>query len=351
MRKVKLRLSGAQYQDLERHLFPGDGLEAVAVALCGRRAGQDIDCLSVHTLVPIPHEECDRTSLRVRWSSRRLVPLLQEAMKRDMAILRIHSHPSNQAAFSELDDETDRDLFASVFGWTGTESPHASGIMLPDGQMIGRAVLAGSSAPEFVPLTSISVAGDDLRFWFGSEATGELPAFTRRHAQVFGAGTTSLLRRLSVGVVGCSGTGSLVVEQLARLGVGRLVLVDPDRVEEKNLNRIPNATREDAYLERFKVEVAARAIAGMGFGTELTLIRDNLYSARAVRTIAECDVVFGCMDGAEGRHLLNRIATYYTLPYFDVGVSLEANGKGGIDEIAGAVNYVQPGKSSLLDRR
>ena len=49
---------------------------------------------------------------------------------------------------------------------------------------------------------------------------------------------------MSIAVVGCSGTGSPVIEQLARLGVGRLVLVDPDRVEEKNLNRIVNATRE-----------------------------------------------------------------------------------------------------------
>ena len=64
-------------------------------------------------------------------------------------------------------------------------------------------------------------------------------AFTLRHAQAFGTGTTALLRNLSVAIVGCSGTGSIVAEQLARLGAGRLVLVDPDRVEEKNLNRIP----------------------------------------------------------------------------------------------------------------
>ena len=54
---------------------------------------------------------------------------------------------------------------------------------------------------------------------------------------------TPKLQNLSVAVVGCSGTGSPVIEQLARLGVGRLLLVDPDVVKVKNLNRILNTTR------------------------------------------------------------------------------------------------------------
>jgi len=155
---------------------------------------------------------------------------------------------------------------------------------------------------------------------------------------------------MAVAVVGCSGTGSPVVEQLARLGVGRLVLVDPDRVEEKNLNRIVNATREDAYLKRPKVEAMARAIASMGFATDVEIIPENLATPRAVKAVAECDVVFGCMDGVEGRHLLNRLAAFYVLPYFDVGVRLDADGHGGIDEASGAVFYIRPDGSTLQDR-
>jgi hypothetical protein len=346
--RIKLRLTGGQYRELRNHLFPGDRLEAVAVALCGRRAGESVHCLTVHDLIPVPYDDCERAPGRVTWSTRCLVPLLKKAMARDMAILRIHSHPSGLAEFSELDDESDRDLFASVFGWTDSESPHASAVMVPDGRIFARAITEGVT---FAPIASVTVAGDDLKFYFADPLVGDLPGFTLRHAQLFGAATTTLLRRLTVGVVGCSGTGSIVIEQLARLGVGRLVLVDPDHIEEKNLNRIPNATREDAYLKRPKVEVAARAIAHMGFGTELELMAENLYNPRAVRAVAECDVVFGCMDGAEGRHLLNRLASFYTIPYFDVGVALEADGKGGVDEISGVVHYVQPGGATLLERK
>ena len=95
----------------------------------------------------------------------------------------------------------------------------------------------------------------------------------------------------------------------------------------------------------------ARAIAAMGFGTELEIIQTDLATPEAVKAVAECDVVFGCMDGVEGRHLLNRLAAFYVLPYFDVGVRLDADGKGGIDEACGAVHYLRPDGSTLQDRK
>lgn len=344
---VKLRLIQTAHAKLKTHLFPGDGYEAVAVALCGRRRSTTRHCLAVRDIFTIPYNECkERTAVRVTWSTERLVPLLHEAEKRDLAVLKIHSHPTGYPSFSEIDDASDGDLFNSVFGWTDSAYPHASAVMLPDGSMFGRAIMRDGS---FQPLTSIQVPGDDLQFWTPG-ANAQVPEFARRHAQMFGAGTAHRLRSLSAAVIGCSGTGSPVIEQLARLGIGRLVIVDPDCVEDKNLNRIINSSREDAYLGRPKVEVFARAIAAMGFGTELEIIPENLATPRAVKAVAECDVVFGCMDGVEGRHLLSRLAAYYLLPYFDLGVKLEADGKGGVDEACGAIHYLRPDGSSLQDR-
>lgn len=346
--RIKLRLSQKDHIALREHLLPGDGLEAVAVALCGRRRSRSNHCLTVRSIVPIPYDECkERTPDRVTWSTQRLIPLLEEAGRRDLAILKIHSHPGGYPQFSSVDDESDTDLFNSVFGWTDSEFPHASAVMLPDGRLFGRAILRDGS---FQPLDSILVPGDDIHFWT-SEYGGTVPAFAQRHAQLFGSGTTRRLREIAVAVVGCSGTGSPVIEQLARLGVGRLVLVDPDHVEEKNLNRILNARREDAYLKRPKVEVMARAVASMGFATEVEIIQEDSATPRAVKAVAECDVVFGCMDGVEGRHMLNRLAAFYLLPYFDVGVRLVADGRGGIDEASGAVHYVRPDGTTLQDRK
>jgi ThiF family len=154
-----------------------------------------------------------------------------------------------------------------------------------------------------------------------------------------------------IGVVGCSGTGSFVIEMLARLGVLRLVLVDPDGVEYRNLNRIVGATAVDAALGRAKVDVLAEHVAQIGLGTEVDAVADVIGSRRAVTALAGCDILFGCMDSHDGRRTLNRLAAFYLLPYFDCGVGLEADGEGGINQVCAASHYFQPGASSVLGRR
>jgi hypothetical protein len=138
---------------------------------------------------------------------------------------------------------------------------------------------------------------------------------------------------------------------LARLGVGRLVLIDPDTVEEKNLNRIINSGCRDALRERHKVDVLADSVQRMGFGTELEPYPKNICdSAAAVKAAASCDVLFGCVDKHEGRLLLNKIASFYLMPYIDLGVRADADGTGNVSYVGGAIHFIQPGKSSLLSR-
>lgn len=342
-----LRLTEAQHAALRSHLFPGDGNEAVALLLCGRRKGADRHIFIVRRIVPVPHTLCDRRPDRISWPTDSVDALLREAHGKEAAVIKVHSHGGDFRKFSKTDDRSDQTLFASITSLLDDGLPHASVVMLPDGELFGRVL--GEEGKVLGPLNSIIAVGDELRIW-NEHCTSANHAFTLRHSQAFGSGTTAILRELSVAIVGCSGTGSIVAEQLARLGVGRLVLVDPDCVEEKNLNRILNSGKEDAYLGRPKVCVLASAIARMGLGQEVIPLKTNLISREAILRVAECDVAFGCMDGVEGRHTLNRLATFYTLPYFDVGVRLDADGNGGVDQIAGAIHYLQPGRSSLLSR-
>lgn len=137
---------------------------------------------------------------------------------------------------------------------------------------------------------------------------------------------------------------------LHRLGVGRLVLVDPDDIDEKNLSRIPQATLDDAWQRRKKVEVMARAVAQAGLSTEVVPLAVTVEAREAILALAGCDFVFGCMDSVGGRDTLNRIAAFYLLPYVDVGVRLDADGAGGINQITTAIHYLKPGGSSLLSR-
>lgn len=253
-----LRLTAQQHQVLKAHLFPGDGCEAVAMLVCGRRAGDNRHIFTVQRVVPIPHEACSvRLPDRVQWPSEHFEALIPELWKSGDALIKVHSHTSDWPRFSPVDDVSDSALASAWDDLLGEGRPHGSAIMLPDGRMIGRAFADGLIAEGF---TSISSVGDEISFWPGSHID-DGSEFSRRNRQAFGSGTVSRLRRMSAAVIGCSGTGSIVVEQLARLGMGRLVLVDPDVVEEKNLNRILNATLDDAQRKRPKVEVLAEVVA------------------------------------------------------------------------------------------
>ena len=344
--KYYLRLTKSQHAFLRSHLFPGDGKEAVALLLCGRRKGDDRHVLLPHKVVPIPYAVCDRHPDRITWPTDHVELALRETFGKQQAIVKVHSHPGGYRQFSGIDDDSDRNLFSSISMFLNDELPHASIIMLPDGEMFGRVL--ENEGQITCPLESIMVVGHDLNIWTNGYIEAQSEAFALRHLQAFGSGTTTLLKNLSIAIVGCSGTGSIVAEQLARLGVGCLVLVDPDIVEDKNLNRILNSGKVD--VGHHKVHILASAIARMGLNQKILPLAMNLINPEAVQQIAECDIVFGCMDGVEGRHMLNRLATFYTLPYFDVGVRLDADKMGGIEGIAGAVHYLQPGLSSLLSR-
>jgi hypothetical protein len=342
-----VRLTGDQHALLTQHLLPEDGLEAVAVALCGRHSGPESDILSVHRLALVPHADCDRHSLRISWPTVVARPLIEEAAKMGMGILKIHSHPGSYEQFSEVDDASDAELFPSVHGWTDDGQPHASAIMLPNGRIFARMFYGDGSSH---PVDRVAVAGDDLLF-FDADGDGlAVPEEQRRTHQTFGEATTRLLGRLHVGVVGCSGTGGWVGEQLCRLGVRRLTLVDPDTVERKNLNRIVGTQAHDAVRGRSKVDALAEMFRSYGTGTRVDSFQSSVLSREVITVLAECDVLFGCVDSIEGRDVLNRIAVFYTIPYFDLGIQLRADGRGGIETVCGSVHYLLPDGSSLMSR-
>lgn len=332
------------------HLFPEDGFEAVAIALCGRRKGAHRHRLLVHRIFLVPYEKCsERAPDRVTWPTDVLLPLLHDAEKHGWAVVKIHGHRAYDR-FSSIDDISDRALFPSIYAWIADGQPQASVILLDSGRLFGRVV---SDNGDFRELECINVVGDDLLFWRAQteqEQDCAAPEFARRISQAFGKGTYEHLRELRVAVIGCSGTGSPVIEQLARNCVGSLILVDPDIIEKKNLNRIMNSTMADAIAGRNKVDIAKDAVMKMGLGTTVDTFAENLFSESVVKAVAECDIVFGCMDTVDGRHLLNKLTSFYLLPYFDLGVRLDADGSGGIEQVCGTVHYLQPGGSSLFSR-
>lgn len=202
----------------------------------------------------------------VTWCPDYIEPILERAAAERLSVVKIHSHPGGFATFSGTDDEGDARLLPMVRGWVEADIPHGSAIILPDGQMFGRVL---RSKEGFEPIAVINVVADDLLFWYANAGSIAIPDFAASHAQVFDVGTIERLQRLSFAVIGASGTGSPMVEELTRLGAGELVVVDDDHMEERNVNRILNSTMDDAAAGRAKVDVLGDAVERTGLGTKI----------------------------------------------------------------------------------
>ncbi|PKV49213.1 ThiF family protein [Aquimarina sp. MAR_2010_214] len=346
---MHIKLTSKMHQELKSHLHPGDGLEALAFAVCGRlNFGKD-NWLFVHELFLMPYDKCDRKVDSIRWKTEYVEDILEKARTKGFGIIKLHSHPRFATDFSDLDDISDTTFFESVYGWTDTPLPHASVIMFPDGSLKGRLIAEDLS---FQPIKKISIIGENIEVFEKHTKCIQLSRAFKRNEQTFGKKTTDLLSNLKVAVIGCSGTGSPVIEQLVRLGVGELVLIDSDIVEEKNLNRIIGTTLQDAKNGRYKVDVLKEYIENIGLNTKVTVCPVLLQESReAMDELASCDVIFGCLDSIEGRYVLNLMSTYYLIPLVDIGVKLVADGEGGIDSINGNIHYVYPGSQTLIERK
>lgn len=339
-----LALSGKDHRELKAHLICGDGKEAAAILLCKVTAGVNRRLLVRETIL-VPHDACGlRTPDRIVWPGHYIEQAIDRAERDRLTIILIHSHPGGWLEFSNVDDASDRSTIPALFAAFGSE--HGSAVMTPDGAIRARLYDREMTAKR---VDLVTVAGDDILFWWNASIVDGVMA---PWPLAFTGGMRRETERLNAAVIGVSGTGTPTAEQLARMGF-HVTLIDPDRVELKNLNRILYSTLADARAERFKVEMFAEAVETYrDTGSALPLAR-TVASREAVLALGQCDVIFSCVDTQEARQIADLAAAAFLIPLFDVGVVIptrkEREGV-AIADVCGRIDYVQPGGATLGDR-
>lgn len=307
--------------------------------------------LLIREILPVEDDEIKSADhLHISWSTQRFVHLLARAEREGLALGIAHSHPCGLARFSSQDDNNEAELARLAQNRNGERALFPS-LLFSEGQFVaGRVWL---SPDVVIDLSYARTVGGAWRtVFFTEERACVIPALARQELAL-GAGFNRLMRHMRVGVVGAGGTGSPLLQQLARMGIGRIAVFDPDRVEHTNLNRLYGTTRQDAEQAAKKVDVARREIERMGLGTEIATF-DNWIGAEECRdALKSMDLIFGCTDDHDGRLLLNRLAYYYLIPVIDVGLALRVSERHGISclEADGRVTVLEPGSACLVCRR
>lgn len=149
-----------------------------------------------------------------------------------------------------------------------------------------------------------------------------------------------------VGIVGVGGLGSHVAQSLAFLGTGSFVLIDDDRVEDTNLNRLIGATPEDVAESVLKVKLAERNIYRINPSAQVRVISENLRSRHALEALTTCPVIFGCVDNDGARLILMELAAAYNATLIDSATEIVFQ-SGKLVEYGGRVIVARPGDYCL----
>ena len=125
------------------------------------------------------------------------------------------------------------------------------------------------------------------------------------------AGQLDLIRS-RVAMVGAGGLGGQVILLLARMGIGYLTVVDHDVFDETNLNRQALCTGKT--LGKAKAGEAAKVIASINPGVDVTPHRIRLEESNASELLAGSDVVVDALDNVRGRFILEKESKRLGIP-------------------------------------
>lgn len=158
------------------------------------------------------------------------------------------------------------------------------------------------------------------------------PEFSRTEMLV-GADAMDRLQKSSVIIFGIGGVGSYVTEALARSGVGKLTLVDADRVDVTNINRQLIAL--SSTVGRFKAEVAKERISDINPDCDVTAVNEFFSEENTAGIdLSDYDYVVDAIDSVKSKVFLIKSA-------YGKGVRVISS--------MGAGNKLDPTKFSVAD--
>jgi molybdopterin/thiamine biosynthesis adenylyltransferase len=275
---------------------------------------------------------------------------LAEAETLRASAIWVHTHPGNDAwpVKSDPDHVVDSEIAelfriraGSAYYGSLIFSSHSSGL-----------AFTGHLHPENsdpIQVSRLWQVGDQWRLYRAFDSPSpQLPPIFDRNVRAFGPAIQQTLGDLRVAVIGCGGTGSAVAEQLVRLGVRHLLLMDPDCLAASNVTRVYGSTSVDTGQP--KVEVVARHLLRIAPDLKCDTVQSMVTMESAARKLTSSDIIFGCTDDNAGRLVLSRCATYLMTPLIDCGVLLSSDSSGKLRGIDGRVTIISPGEACLICR-
>ena len=327
-----IRMSEDIWLKAREHLL-SRGRERFAFFIAGLSYSQGEPLLNVRELRVVSED-------RVNWSRggynvdpAEFIEAINAAIRSGGALIEAHSHGGTFPRFSETPDRPGIAEASSYVIESLPNRPYVATVW-GDDTVYGEYFCLGGKTGV---VRSILVGGAQFRQIVSGERQNGPGATFDRQVPWFSATGQIALGRIRVGIVGLGGTGSLVAQQLAYLGVRDFLLIDHDHADLSNLNRLVTARAVDGGM--LKTTLAKRTISEIAPDSITRLVDADIQSPTAIDSLRGADVIFGCVDNDGARLVLNELAVAYEVPYFDLGVGI-TTAPGGVTEAGGRVAVV-----------
>lgn len=350
MKKYRLKITRDDFEELRRLVLADMPEEAGAFALAGISEYDDQVDVLVRRPISVPKRMMlvqNEYHLEVAPQAINGLIALCETNKSGAVIC--HSHPEG-LSYSPSDDYGERRIANTLRQFIPANAPVASLLITPD-QVMGRLWLNGNS--HALALDEIIIIGHNIQ-----RIEAKTSRSTRiqglhlydRQVRAFGTDGQEAISRVKVGIIGVGGIGSPIAEQLTRLGVSNIVLVDPDKFSQTNLTRVYGTffrlLKKAKLFPEYKVNLIASHLKRINPKIQVRAINQSVVLSTVVPTLLDRDIIFLCTDEHWGRSIVNQIAYQYLIPVINLGIRITSkNGK--ISHAIGVIDVLRPDKACL----
>ncbi|MGB4779888.1 ThiF family adenylyltransferase [Microbacterium sp.] len=356
-------MTGEQWTALRDHLFPGDGDEHGAVLRCGIARGPRGNRLLVKDLAlakdGVDYVRGDRGYRKL--TAQFVADNIDVCADEHLAYLAVHNHGGRDSvAFSGTDMASHDRGYPALLDIN--DGVPVGALVFASGAVAGDLWLENGERAEIAHLRVVGRPRVDLTPQPAPAAVAD-PGFDRQ-TRIFGDRGQAVLAASKVAVVGLGGAGSVISEYLALLGVGELVLIDPDRIDQTNLPRVVGARRTDALtwlrdekrpafvraigdgFAKHKVYIARRVAREASAAVQVTAVPRSVLDPDVARMLLDCDHIFLAADSALVRRLVNSITHQYLIPSTQVGAKVSVL-DGAVTDVFSVSRMSAPGSGCL----
>lgn len=342
MYRHSVAMTATHHADLAKHLLRVDGQEDICLATYAVSTGTHRSSRLI-TGIELPLDNERHVHGNASITGAYVLRVASRAARDGRGVVMMHSHPRGRGwqRMSSPDADTESSCAGLVEQLTGM--PLVGMTLAGDESWSARVWVNGK--PEWAG--SVRRVGQAM---VTSWDEGLVPSLANAATQArtisaWGEQLHRDITRLRVLVVGVGSVGLDVVQRLAATGIVAIGVMDFDRIEALNRDRMIGATRRDARLRRRKVDIAARLARQAATAETFTVTRhhDSVCSPTGMSDALDYDIIFSCVDRPWPRAVLNTLAYADLIPVIDGGIAIDTLETGGMRGATRRAQTATPG--------